>query len=218
MPALPPPASPASQPARAQAAPGPLLAALRAATHAQHERLDQGLAIGRPHATLHDYTRHATALRAWLAALTPELLVLQTRMPGFDFAPPERLLALQADLRDAGAATLPRCASVSSAAPVRQALERHARQADAVRWGLAYVVEGSQLGGQVLYRQLAARLAPHPLRYLRGHGAHAGARWRAFTALLGERPGDDAATAAACDGARAAFAALQQQFDESPAA
>lgn len=38
----------------------------------------------------------------------------------------------------------------------------------AYRWGVAYVVEGSQLGGAVLYKRLAQQLAPHPLRYLRG--------------------------------------------------
>lgn len=193
-----------------------LLAALRAATHAQHEYLDRALAIGQPHATLQDYTHHATALHAWLMALTPELHALQARTSCFAFAPPERLMALQADLRDAGAITRPTRAHTSHAAAVTQALTRHHAQMDAVRWGLAYVVEGSQLGGQVLYRRLATRLAPHPLRYLRGHGAQTGARWRAFTGLLAACSGDDATTAAACDGARAAFTALQQQFDESP--
>jgi heme oxygenase len=36
------------------------------------------------------------------------------------------------------------------------------------RWGVCYVIEGSQLGGAVLYKRLHERLAPHPLRYLKG--------------------------------------------------
>lgn len=55
----------------------------------------------------------------------------------------------------------------------------------AYRWGVAYVVEGSQLGGAVLYKRLAQQLAPHPLRYLRGAGeAGPGPRWRAFMEAL----------------------------------
>lgn len=82
----------------------------------------------------------------------------------------------------------------------------------AVCWGLAYVVEGSQLGGQFLYRRLAPRLAPHPLRYLQGTGADTHLRWKAFTRLLNANVQSSFDIQAACAGARAGFDGLQQQL------
>jgi heme oxygenase len=73
----------------------------------------------------------------------------------------------------------------------------------AYRWGVSYVVEGSQLGGMVLYQRLKESLAPHPLRYLRGSAEGPGPRWRWFMLALKDAvkaPGDiDEACAGACD-------------------
>lgn len=195
------------------------LQALRTATAAQHAQLDAQLAISRPDASLADYVAHVHALAAWLQALWPHLQMLQATTPGFDFTPPQRLAALQADLREqpltAGGPAiswpLPGDGTLRLAA---QALAAHPGQLHAVCWGFAYVVEGSQLGGQVLYRQLAQRLAPHPLRYLHGDGASTGARWKLFIALLRQHIAPPPAVEAACHGARAAFAALQSHFLE----
>ena len=197
------------------------LQALRSATAAQHARLDAHLAIGRPDASLEDYKAHARALAAWLQALWPHLQMLQATIPGFVFMPAPRLAALESDLQDIppltttatgtpGSWPLPSAAAGQLAA---QALARHPAQPHAVRWGFAYVVEGSQLGGQVLYRQLSPRLAPHPLRYLHGDGAATGARWKLFISLLRQHvTPSPAALEAACLGATAAFAGLQSHF------
>jgi heme oxygenase len=98
-------------------------------------------------------------------------------------------------------------------APARTADTDWPRQAsEAYRWGVSYVIEGSQLGGAVLYKRLAERLAPHPLNYLRGEEPP-GPRWQQFiTALRG------AVTTApqieeACRGAQLAFDSLITLLD-----
>lgn len=190
------------------------LQALRHATAAQHAQLDSGLAIARDNATLADYARHAHALAAWLQALRPQLEALQAEAPGFSLAPASRLNFLRDDLADMG----PRAGfawpapSPATAQCVQQALSRHLAHAHAVRWGIAYVVEGSQLGGQVLYRRLSPQLAPHALRYLQGDGAATGARWKSFIALLRRHLASAQAVEAACQGAWAAFEGLQNHL------
>jgi heme oxygenase len=72
-------------------------------------------------------------------------------------------------------------------------------------WGVCYVVEGSQLGGAVLYQRLHARLAPHPLRYLKGDAAGPGPRWRTFMLALRQQVCTPAEIAETCAGACAAF-------------
>ena len=191
------------------------LQALRHATAARHSQLDSGLPIARADAGLADYLHHVHALSAWLQALWPALEDLQAREAGFCFAPAARLSALREDLAHPASDPVlpwPR-PSAGTQLSLDRALARHPDQADAVRWGLAYVVEGSQLGGQVLYRGLAPRLAPHPLRTLLGEGAGTGARWKAFMALLRARVATEPALEAACDGAVAGFAGLQAHFE-----
>lgn len=178
-----------------------VLAALRAATDSRHELLDSGLAIGAPGASLPDYVAHLTLLRAWLAPLAG-WLADYTDGPqgepalGVDAWLRARLALIDADLRDAGVdpATLP-----APAEPWPQ------RAGAAWRWGACYVVEGSQLGGAVLYGRLHARLAPHPLRYLNGDGAAPGPRWRQFMQALRTHVRTPADIAEACAGACDAF-------------
>lgn len=191
------------------------LTALRLATQEQHARLDAQLPIARPDARLHDYVCHARALSAWLTALAPELQAIQAATPHFRFDEPARLAALHADLRDAGAidaqsAFHPGEATQAAIAQVRQEHEAHLM---ACRWGMAYVVEGSQLGGQVLFRRLAEGLAPHPLRYLQGRGGDGtAARWRAFIEELRSRLSSPAEVKAACAGACAAFDGMAHEL------
>jgi len=171
------------------------LAALRAATSERHERLDSGLPLSGPAPDLHDYATHLTLVRDWLAPL-------QAWLDGFNDGPQkvlpavERLALIDADLNEPG---MP---------PVRVPSIPHAWPQDAsaaYRWGVAYVIEGSQLGGKVLYGKLSARLAPHPLRYLRGAGEGPGPRWRAFMLALKEHVQSPDEIGDACAGACAAF-------------
>ena len=75
----------------------------------------------------------------------------------------------------------------------------------AYRWGVCYVAEGAQLGGAVLYQRLADRLAPHPLRLLRGAEGGPGPGWRAFMQGLRAHGPTEAEVADACAGACSAF-------------
>lgn len=176
-----------------------VLAALRQATAARHERLDSGLPLSSPDATLADYAAHLQLLRAWLAPL-------QGWLAGFDDGPQgpsglpaaPHLALIEADLAD------PALAGQTSPAPAAAGWPQGASAA--YRWGVAYVVEGSQLGGAVLYKRLAGQLAPHPLRYLRGAGeAGPGPRWRAFMQALRAEVRGEEAVAEACAGACDAF-------------
>jgi heme oxygenase len=181
------------------------LGALRSATASRHTRLDSGLPVGAADASLADYASHLAMLRTWLGPLADWLA-------GFDDGPQgdagldiqarngARLALIDADLLDAGID--PAGAGPSAAAP-RQAWP--AAASAAYRWGVCYVVEGSQLGGAVLYLRLHQRLAPHPLRYLQGDAAGPGPRWRAFTQALRAQLRTPAEIADACAGACDAF-------------
>lgn len=173
------------------------LAALRAATHTRHEELDSGLPIGKDDASLADYASHLTLLRAWLAPLQQWLRHFEDG-PQADprFANDKRLALLVGDLDEPGMPA-PAVAADREAWPLDAS--------PAWRWGVAYVVEGSQLGGAVLYGRLHARLAPHPLRYLKGDEAGPGPRWRAFMQALRAHVRSPEEIADACAGACAAF-------------
>jgi heme oxygenase len=175
------------------------IAALRQATAARHHALDSSLAIGAPGATLADYVRHLQLLRQWLGPLEAWLHGYADgphRVPGLE--PPDRLALIDSDLLEAGC-------GAPAAAPDAADAAWPADAGLAYRWGVSYVVEGSQLGGAVLYAQLATALAPHPLRYLRGNGDGPGPRWRSFMLALRAQVRTPAEIAEACAGACAAF-------------
>ena len=168
------------------------LTALRAATASRHAALDAGLPIGAPDASLHDYIAHLVLLRTWLVPLHAWLAGFADG-PQFDVS--VRLARIDADLSDAGYA--------STGMPNGDAWP--ATASSAYRWGVHYVIEGSQLGGAVLYERLRERLAPHRLRYLKGDDAGPGPRWRVFMQALRADVRTPAEIADACAGARAAF-------------
>ncbi len=199
------------------AVPGPAAAValqpLREATRELHHALDSRLRIGGEDATLADYAEHLRALRPWLAAV-------RTALAGSGVAALEavarelalRLEALELDLRDARA-TGPAGPPAPAALPDTDRLAAQAAD-PGFAWGLAYVAEGSRLGGTVMHRRLAPRLAPHPMRYFAPVGAEDGtpAHWRHFVAQLGEALRDGAAVPSAQRGAVAGFEALMPCF------
>lgn len=171
-----------------------VLEALRAATAQRHTVLDSNLPLGGPAPTLNDYRDHLLMLRAWLA-------------------PMERWLAGFAD----GPHGVPRTARIDADLLLIDATMVMPEDttpwpddaSEAYRWGVSYVVEGSQLGGAVLYKRLAEVLAPHPLGYLKSD-AGPGPRWREFVTALKlhvQLPQD---VADACQGACDAFDRLLQ--------
>lgn len=174
------------------------LAALRSATASRHEALDSGLPIGADDASLSDYASHLAMLRAWLAPL-------QSWLRGFDDGPQSgpqfdqagRLALIEEDLAEQGMPAAPAVAGATRDWP--------AAASPAWRWGVCYVIEGSQLGGAVLYQRLHERLAPHPLRYLKGADRGPGPRWRAFMHALREHVRSPEEIVEASAGACAAF-------------
>ena len=168
--------------------------ALRQATQSLHRLLDEQLPLARPGAGLPDYLNHVRVLRGWLLALTP---LLQPSGWGLGY-----LQALDADLPAADGQT----------APAAAVLPRHD---PAFALGVAYVVEGSQLGGQVLLRRLRQAGVDDELRYLQGRGEAIGPHWRAFLQLLRARLIRAEDIASACRGACWAFEDLLARFRQS---
>lgn len=190
-----------------------VLAALRQATGARHERLDSGLPLSAPDATLADYAHHLCLLRDWLTPLEAWLDAYADGPQGpAGLAATPYLGLIEADLAEPSLAAWP-CARRADPAPWPPGAS------PAYRWGVAYVVEGSQLGGAVLYKRLAGQLAPHPLRYLRGAGEGGpGPRWCAFMEALRAQVQGEEAVADACRGACDAFdGLLALAFGEGPA-
>ena len=179
----------------------PVRDALRRATADLHARVDTSVPLGRSEPTLADYRDHLRLLLDWTEALR--------RLPVEAHRLDAQQAALQRDLHECdrwlgGAAAAPATAPATPAAPAGD------RSSAAHGWGVAYVIEGSQLGGQVLYRRLAGPLAPHSLAYLKGAGPGTGARWTAFLAALDQQVKTPAQIESACAGAVDAFELLLQ--------
>lgn len=177
-----------------------VLVALRAATATRHTVLDTGLPLAGEAPTLDDYRDHLLMLRAWLAPMERWQGGFADGPQGLDApAPVARTARIDADL-----------ALIDAAMVLPEDATPWPDQASAAyRWGVAYVVEGSQLGGAVLYKRLAERLAPHRLDYLHSE-AGPGPRWRTFVAALQAAVQSPEAVAEACQGACDAFDRLLQ--------
>lgn len=163
--------------------------------------------------TLDDYRDHLLLLNAWLGPIEAWLSHYTDGPQNPEVLPPVRRLPLiESDLGHA------------SMTPANlfepMAFPPSLHNDSAYRWGVCYVVEGSQLGGAILYKRLRAQLAPHPLLYLGGDGAPVGPRWQRFMHALQTSVGTDAAIARACEGAADAFdsliSLLPNQVNELP--
>ena len=181
--------------------------ALREATRDIHDDFESRLRIAAPDAGRADYLAFISAMYGWLQPFETQLW--QAGWPAH-LAPDTRsdkAAWLEADLHAAGLsdqaiAQLPR-------APVTVHLGSAAQ-----RIGTAYVLEGAQLGSQLLSRTLKPRLEPWPARWLSGYGEQAPACWLAFRKHAELQLADDVSQAEAAAAARAAFGALSGWFRE----
>lgn len=176
----------------------PVHQALRAGTRERHETLDQSLALTGGDIDRAGYLNYLRALLGWLEPLEQRLWQLD--WPDALQAPARagKSAWLREDLAEArDTAPVPRCAGI----PKLEA-------PDAYALGVAYVVEGSQLGGRLLATHLQDVAPALPLRYLRGYGGQVGPLWKEFLLYLDSEAGAGGREAHALQGARDAFDSL----------
>lgn len=174
---------------------------MRAATRDVHLDLEKNLIVTLPHAGRDEYLAYIAALWGWLMPFEAQL---------WNAPWPEEIGAkeragkrhwIESDLRaadfdDAAIGALP----VSPFSPDMESM--------AARFGLAYVIEGAQLGGQVLRKTLSPALASWAPRWLQGYGAQASSKWKVFTCCAEHYLTTDAARLTAAAAASQAFDAL----------
>lgn len=187
----------------------PALSALRESTRALHAGLDARLQLAAPTAGRAQYARHVAAMWGWLHPIEQRLWTGSSWPAAVEAAARDGKCAwLQEDMQTAIAdgflpdATAPRCAHGAALA------------SPAERFGWAYVIEGSMLGGAVLHRRLAARVRPWPMRYLQGYGSDSGRRWRTFLDALECAIDSPAKRREAAASAAAAFTSIHAWFTE----
>jgi heme oxygenase (biliverdin-IX-beta and delta-forming) len=178
-----------------------VLEALRSATGARHNVLDLAMPLSKQQPTLADYRDHLLLLKMWLAPL-------ESWLAGFSDGPQRasvldrvtRTAIIDADLAH------PATPASASAHAADVAIDWAGGERSAsYRWGVNYVIEGSQLGGAVLYRRLHEALAPHPLHYLAQREVPAGPRWRQFVQAMRSEVQHATQIGDACAGAIDAF-------------
>eukprot|EP01034_Spumella_vulgaris_P039317 gene39317-48576_t len=134
-----------------------VLSALRDATASQHTVLDQAMPLARAAPSLSDYHVHLRLLRDWLAGIAHGASHHDDGPQDTSLLPPvDRLRLIDADLAEQDGVR--GAAEATGAIKAVEVVEAAGLDGSAAwRWGVAYVVEGSQLGGLVLHRRLAAQ-------------------------------------------------------------
>lgn len=163
---------------------------MKDSTHALHLRAEQYVRILDHDATVIDYARYLRAMYGFHAPIEAALAG-DPALEAAGFAATQRrkspLLARDLHWIDPCDSVPPCCAAL----PASDSVAR--------RIGIAYVIEGSTLGGKYILAHLPPRLAAlrgTATAFLEGYGAQTGARWRGFgeiaERLLAADPAPDA--------------------------
>lgn len=156
--------------------------------------------LAKADASWSDYVEHLHILAAWLVPLEQWLSCFSDGPQGQNA--PVFICYSEFIATDLGEAyTLPQLSS-----PI---INWSKNQDSAYRWGISYVIEGSQLGGEFLYKRLAPRLAPHKLLYLQRKQE---GRWSAFLQTMAREVITQEQITRACEGAIDAFDALLKEL------
>lgn len=181
------------------------LEALRDATRDAHQRLEHDLQVARPDASRDDYLHYLQDLRGWMlpfdaalwSAAWPAAMEAHARSGKLDW--------IDCDLRAAGMSQDAIHALPSAGfTPDLSTLP--------ARFGVAYVIEGAQLGTKVLAKALAPMLAPWSPRWLAGYGQGNAKKWRSFVECLESSLTTAEAQRIAAMAAADAFASLANWF------
>jgi heme oxygenase len=175
------------------------LRALKDQTQDLHERAEQYVRILDRDATVEDYARYLVAMLGFHAPIEQRFAGdAALEAAGFEAASRRKTHLLTRDLlrvSPCAEATL-RCGAL----PLTRTLPR--------QLGVAYVIEGSTLGGKFILARLPPALAP--LRgtatgFLEGYGAATGDRWRSFGSVVERTITTEDEIADAVAGARDTF-------------
>ena len=181
--------------------------ALRKATGAVHQRLEDSLHVNAPGAGRAAFLSYLAALHAWQAGFEARLWKGPWPAPMQADERSGKCAWMAADLASCGMAPL---RTTPGWTPPLDSLPR--------RLGLAYVVEGAQLGTQVLGKRLAGQLGEWQPCWLQGYGEHTGARWRSFMQLAEELLASEDDRQQAATAAVQAFESLAAWFIQCGAA
>ena len=178
-----------------------LHALLATATRPAHDALERSLDLERDLSPA-NYGLYLRCMHAFLRE-TEGVLADDPRLESFGLDARRKLAWLERDLDALGLEAL-------------EPPERPDVPADMHRRiGWAYVLEGSTLGGRVLYRRIAPHLhlsAERGAAFLNGHGEHTGEIWKRFVAALDALRLTSEQSLECVAGAREAFAAVGDFF------
>lgn len=168
-----------------------------AALHLEAERYVRILDAG---ASLDDYRRYLCTMAGYHGPLE-QVFADHADLAAAGFAAGDRRKShlLARDLRALGVTSWPICPQLPAAIGLPRTL------------GIAYVIEGSTLGGRFILSRLLPPIAAMrgaATAFLEGYGAATGERWRAFGMVVERGVITAADEREAADGARDAFARL----------
>ncbi|QXI18707.1 biliverdin-producing heme oxygenase [Pseudomonas hamedanensis] len=184
----------------------PVLQDLRAGTAELHIALEKRLPFFSDTLDINAFKRLMQAYYGFYQPLEQALLDSGVIPDDFDLTPRLKAATLYADLQTLGAAST--MLSLCRELPLINA--------SAASLGVLYVLEGATLGGQILRREIAARLnldADNGAAFLDIYGAATGRRWRDFIEYLGSRPLDAAERAAVVAAAQTTFSCFERWLE-----
>lgn len=184
----------------------PVLQDLRAGTAELHIALEKRLPFFSDTLDTLAFERLMAAYYGFYQPLERALLASGVVPDDFNLTPRLKAETLHADLRALGATAndLPLCEYL----PVIDS--------SAASLGVLYVLEGATLGGQILRREIAARLnldAENGAAFLDVYGAATGRRWREFIEYLSNRAMDVSERAAVVSAAQTTFSCFEQWLE-----
>ncbi len=181
--------------------------ALRRATQHAHATLEENGCMRRlmaPEVTINDYALVLQAFAAWHGQLEQLLSDLPTIDPDAHRRQ-SKAQWLASDLKalaDNYGSALPNAPPFSTSG-----FERPKNTASML--GMAYVVEGATLGGEIISRHLKKCFGPEiPMQFFTAYGSERSILWQRFQSLLDRYVSDQATLQTAIDTANKTFASL----------